>query len=157
MGPPLCCRELSAAAAITVTVAVFLTSGIRRCVDEGGYLELVSVSVCDIGEGFGEVDVLAAADIDGGGGLSAEFMRMPIRIIGGKLYFMDMRSALPDCLAGNRGKSVIMTFVAAPGNECASDYLVHMLRVEAFRGKAVVHFFHSDSYLPAVAGFPFRE
>lgn len=145
---------MSAGAAIAVAVSV--ASDVRGCVDERGYLELVPVPIRNICEGLGKVDVFAAADIDSRGGLSTEFVRVSVGIIGGKFDLMDMRFAFPDCLAGNRGKSVVMTFVAAAGNKRAPDYLMHMLRVEAFGGKIVVQFFHSDSCLSAVADFPFR-
>ena len=146
---------MSTSAAIAAAVSV--APDVRGRVDERGCLELVPVPIRDIREGLGEVDMLAAADIDSGGGLSAEFMCVSVCIIGGKLDLMDMRFAFPDCLTGNRGKSVVVTFVAAAGNKRASDYLMHMLRVEAFGDKAVVHFFHSDSCLSAVADVPFRE
>jgi len=145
---------MSTGAAIAVAVSV--ASDVRGRVDERGYLELVPVPIRNIREGLGKVDVLAATDIDSRGGLAAEFMRVSVGIIGGKFDLMDMRFAFPDCLAGNRGKSVVMTFVAAAGNKRAPDYLMHMLRVEAFGGKIVVQFFHSDSCLSAVADFPFR-
>ena len=145
---------MSAGAAIAVAVSV--APDVRGRVNERGDLELVPVSIRDIREGLGKVDVLAATDIDSRGGLAAEFMRVSVGIIGGKFDLMDMRFAFPDCLAGNRGKSVVMTFVAAAGNKRAPDYLMHMLRVEAFGDKAVVEFFHSDSCLSAVADLPFR-
>ena len=151
----LCCREMSTGAAIAVAVSV--ASDVCGRVDERGYLELVPVPIRDIREGLGKVDMLAAADIDRGGGLSAEFMRVSICIIGGKLDLMNMRFAFSNCLTGNCGKSVVVTFVAVASNERASDYLMHMLRVEAFGGKAVVQFFHSDSCLSAGADVPFRE
>ena len=145
---------MSTGAAIAVAVSV--ASDVCGRVDGRGYLKLVPVPIRNIREGLGKVDVFATADIDSGRGLSAEFVRVSVGIIGGKFDLMDMRFAFPDCLAGNCGKSVVMTFVAAAGNKRAPDYLMHMLRVEAFGGKVVVQFFHSDSCLSVVADFPFR-
>ena len=56
---------MSAGAAIAVAVSV--TSDVRGCVDERGYLELVPVPIRNIREGLGKVDVFAAADVDSRG------------------------------------------------------------------------------------------
>ena len=146
---------MSTGAAIAVAVSV--ASDVRGRVDERGYLELVPMSIRDVREGLGKVNMLAAADIDSRGGFSAEFVRVSVCIIGGKFDLMDMRFAFSDCLTGNRGESVVVAFVAVSGNERASDDLMHMLRVETFGDKAVVQFFHSDSCLSAVANLPFRD
>lgn len=145
---------MSTGAAIAVAVSV--ASDVRGRVDERGYLKLVPMSIRDVREGLGKVNMLAA-DIDSRGGFSAEFVRVSVCIIGGKFDLMDMRFAFSDCLTGNRGESVVVAFVAVSGNERASDDLMHMLRVETFGDKAVVQFFHSDSCLSAVANLPFRE
>lgn len=89
---------MSAGAAIAVAVSV--ASDVRGRVDERGYLELVPVPIRNIREGLGKVDVFAAADIDSRGGLSTEFVRVSVGIIGGKFDLMDMRFAFPDCLPG---------------------------------------------------------
>lgn len=91
---------MSTGAAIAVAVSV--ASDVRGRVDERGYLKLVPMSIRDVREGLGKVNMLAA-DIDSRGGFSAEFVRVSVCIIGGKFDLMDMRFAFSDCLTGNRG------------------------------------------------------
>ena len=93
---------MSTGAAIAVAVSV--ASDVRGRVDEKGYLELVPMSIRDVREGLGKVNMLAAADIDSRGGFSAEFVRVSVCIIGGKFDLMDRRFAFSDCLTGNRGE-----------------------------------------------------
>ena len=123
----------SSSAAVAVTVALILAFVVNGTVNQSSSLEEVFVSILRLGTALDKVDMFSLADIDGRAGFAAKFVVMPIGEIGAEFDFVHMGFPLADCLAGDGGKSVVVTFVAASGYNGAAEKFMNMLLVIILR------------------------
>lgn len=135
----------SAAVAITVAVTLMFALCVNGTVNQGSSLEEMLVAVLGFGTVLDEVYMFSFPYIDGGAGLSTEFVVVSVGGISTEGYLVYMGFPLLHSLVGDSGKSVIVAFVAAAGDNSAADELVYVFLVVILGREGDICVFHINA------------